>query len=215
MALLDKTVDWIMDSILGSDNELSRNRHRHDCPEESRRDGDKLARLAPGTPVFCYFTGEIAEHTGICLGDTIVHLNGTGEVICTSPEVFLARLEGKNIAFDIFYAAAGPNEPLGSPEIAERAKAAIGKTPGYDLLSANCHQFCIQCILDEECATAPSIRNVEAAISKFFQTEEWHWRNWDGFKTTTGRKLISDARKEADTIYRKVHKVEDSDKPGQ
>ena len=95
MGLLDILVDELIDSVLGPANELNTRRHRHDCPEESKLHGDKLTRLAPGTPVFCYFTGEIAEHTGICLGDTIVHLDGTGKVICTSPEVFLARLEGK------------------------------------------------------------------------------------------------------------------------
>ncbi len=193
MGLIDKLVDAILDPIMGGpNNELHRIRHRHDCPEENKVNGDKLAKLAPGTPVFCNFTAEIAEHTGICLGNTIVHLDGTGKVICTSPEVFLARLNGTNVAYDIFYAARGPNTPLGSQEIAKRAKSMIDTTPGYDLLSANCHQFCIKCILDEECQTSPSLRNLEAAISKFFQTEEWHWRNWDGFKEKKVQKLISE-----------------------
>ncbi len=191
MGLVDKIVDEILDSVFGSNNELHQRRHRHDCPEESKLNGDKLTSLAPGTPVFCDFTGEIAEHTGICLGDKIVHLDGTGKVICTSPEVFLARLNGTNIAYNIYYAALGPDAPLGSQEIAERTQSMIDTTPGYDLLNANCHQFCIKCILNRATTTAPSIRNLEAAISEFFLTEDWQWRNWDGFKQNTPQKLIT------------------------
>ena len=46
--------------------------------------GDKLKRLKAGTPVFCKLAG-YAEHTGIAMGDSIIHLDGSGDIVRTSP----------------------------------------------------------------------------------------------------------------------------------
>ena len=51
--------------------------------------GDKLFRLQPGTPVYCNLAGGLAEHSGICIGRKIVHLDGSGNIICTSPKTFI------------------------------------------------------------------------------------------------------------------------------
>lgn len=156
-------------------------RSRYACPEPNRVFGDSLRRLKPGTPVYCKLAC-VAEHTGICLGDTIVHLDGNGDVVCCSPREFLERLDGNNPAFNVYYAAIGENKPLGSPKIAARAKALIDTHPGYDLQSKNCHGFCISCINGRESASSLELSAVEAAITQTFNTQNWQWRNWEGWK---------------------------------
>lgn len=155
--------------------------HRHDCPLENALSGDRLLTLPPGTPVFCNFTFSIAEHTGICVGDRIVHLDGTGKVCCSSPAKFLARLDGTNLSANIYYAASAENTPLATAAIADRARQQIGRQLGYNLLTNNCHDFSIGCITGTSTLQSWRLHDVECAITRAFHTPDWQWRCWQGW----------------------------------
>ena len=157
--------------------------YRHECLEKNPQEGDTIATLPSGTPVFCHFTLNVAEHSGICIGDRIVHLDGGGQVLSSTPKEFLARLDGNNLAFSIYYAALGPNQPLAKSDIAIRALEAVGNHRQYHLLADNCHGFTIRCINGKSKRLAAlSIREVEMAITSVFGTDEWRWRRWIGWK---------------------------------
>lgn len=53
--------------------------YRHECLAKDALVGDMLPSLPLGTPVFCHFTLNVAEHSGICIGDRIVRLDGGGQ----------------------------------------------------------------------------------------------------------------------------------------
>jgi len=99
-----------------------------------------------GSILYCDLALNTVEHSGIYIGDNkIVHLDGSGIVEKVSPEKFLNRLDGLNTAISI-YVACRDKIPIGSKEIANRAKSMIGKKRNYNLLSDNCHQFTSGCI---------------------------------------------------------------------
>ncbi len=153
----------------------------HECT--NKLEGDMIPSLPPGTPVYCSLMLNIAEHSGISIGDKIVHLDGSGKIISSSPKEFLARLDGNNLAFNIYYAASAPNQPLAKSDIANRAQNALGNHRDYHVLKDNCHGFAIRCIDGKStCHSAWSIREIEYAISKAFSTINWRWRCWDGWR---------------------------------
>ena len=160
--------------------------YRHECQAKDAWMGDRLQSLPPGTPVFCHFTLNVAEHSGIAIGDRIVHLDGDGRILASTPCDFLARLGGSNLAMNIYYAAMGRDRPLAKSEIAIRALEAVGKHRSYHLLADNCHGFSIRCIDGESgCLAAWSLREVENSITSAFGTDEWRWRCWDGWRYNT------------------------------
>ena len=134
--------------------------------------------LPPGTPVFCDLIFGAAEHTGIWVGDSIVHLDGAGVIIRTAPDEFLARLDGMNPAVDIFYPATGPSQPLACPKAARRALRQVDSPHHYHLLFDNCHGFTIECLTDAKLPGTVSLRTVEMAISYVCKAQRWHWRRW-------------------------------------
>ena len=144
--------------------------------------GDRLERLKAGTPVFCKLAGYF-EHTGIAMGDTIIHLDGSGEIVRTSPKVFLARLDGLNLAFNIYYAATGENQPLAKRVVADRARRWVGRHVEYNVLTKNCHGFVLGCLTgDFNQILTLDLLQVEAQISKIFANPFWQWRCWDGWR---------------------------------
>lgn len=170
--------DYFLENALGLPCD-----HRHDCTLENALSGDRLRALPPGTPVFCHFTLSIAEHTGICVGNHIVHLNGNGKVLCSSPAEFLARLDGANLATNIYYASTAENTPLALPAIATRARLQVGRNLGYHLLSGNCHDFSIACITGTSTHQNWRLHDVERAITRAFHTPDWQWRCWQGWSS--------------------------------
>lgn len=99
----------------------------------------------PGCVVWCDLVWAL-EHSGIYIGDNeIAHLNGDGEIEAVSPEEFINRRNGKNLAVSI-YVSCFDKDPSGSKAIAKRAKSMIGKQRKYHLLADNCHQFTSGCI---------------------------------------------------------------------
>ena len=143
-------------------------------------DGDRLHSLLPGTPVFCRLAGGMAEHAGIAIGRKIVHLDGSGNIICTGPSTFLARKNGSNMAVNVYYAATAKDTPLGDSQIAELAKAQIGRHQHYSVWTDNCLGFTLGCITgDFDQHYNYRLGEIESAISKHFGTFSWEWRNWD------------------------------------
>ena len=175
------------DYIMGKALRLPPERlYRHECQAKDALAGDMLPSLPPGTPVFCHFTLNIAEHSGIAIGDRIVHLDGNGRIISSTPRDFLARLDGSNLAVNIYYAATGRDLPLAKSDIAIRALEAVGKRRSYHILTDNCHGFSIRCLNGQSsCLAAWSLRTVENAITSAFGTDDWRWRCWDGWKNKT------------------------------
>lgn len=142
--------------------------------------GDKLFRLAPGTPVYCNLAGGLAEHSGICIGRKIVHLDGSGNIICTSPKTFIERKNGSNLAVNIYYAARRENTPLGKAAVAQRAQAKVGRHQTYSVWTDNCHGFTLGCITgDFDQHHNYRLREIENAISVYYGTEDWEWRAWN------------------------------------
>ena len=173
-------IDYLLEKTLKVSPE---HLYRHECAEGDALVGDMLPSLPPGTPVFCHFTLNVAEHSGIGIGDRIVHLDGDGQILSSSPRVFLARLDGRNLAANIYYAATGRNQPLAKSDIAIRALEAVGAHRNYHVLTDNCHGFSIRCLNGESsCLAAWSIRVVENAITSVFGTDDWRWRCWDGWR---------------------------------
>ena len=78
----------------GTLTEQLMNRKDHSCNIFQAASGDSMHSLLPGTVVYCNLAGGLAEHAGICIGRQIVHLDGSGQIICTSPKTFLARKNG-------------------------------------------------------------------------------------------------------------------------
>ena len=141
--------------------------------------GDSLKILGMGTPVYCTLAG-VVSHSGIAIGDKIIHLDGNGTVIHTSPQVFIDRFNGKNPAVNIYYAAYGPNRPVQIHFAAARAVASVGKKFKYNVFSKNCHSFTIWCFTGKY-TSAISISKVGEAIEKQCG-KKWSWRCWDGWR---------------------------------
>ena len=141
--------------------------------------GDSLKKLGLGTPVYCTLAG-VVSHSGIAMGDKIIHLDGNGTIIITSPQEFIDRLDGKNPAVNIYYAAYASNRPVEFDFAAARAVNAAGKKLKYNVFKKNCHGFTIWCFTGKYTSTL-SISKVEDVIEKHCGTK-WTWRCWDGWR---------------------------------
>ncbi len=135
--------------------------------------GDKLFKLKPGTPVYCNLAGGLAEHSGICIGRKIVHLDGSGNIICTSPKTFIERKNGSNFAINIYYAARKKNSSLGKAVVAQRAQAKIGRHQNYSVWTDNCHGFTLGCITGNfNQHQNYRLGEINSAISKYYGTTD-------------------------------------------
>ena len=144
-------------------------------------DGDNLPALAMGTPVYCKLDF-VFEHSGIALGDKIVHLDGDGIIVCTSPRTFVQRHNGSNPAVNVYYAAAGKDKPLANEEAAARARSRIGQRVDYNPALKNCHGFTIGCLTGNfDRSFTLDIKQVDEVIDRIYG-ETWRWRCWDGWR---------------------------------
>lgn len=166
------------DGQTGHDKKDSREINRRSGFRNKIR-GDSLEKLGLGTPVYCTLAG-VVSHSGIAIGDKIIHLGGDGTIILTSPQVFIDRFKGKNPAVNIYYAAYGANHPVEFDFAAARAVASVGKKFKYNVFSKNCHSFTIWCFTGKYSSTI-SISKVEEAIEKQCG-KKWSWRCWDGWR---------------------------------
>ena len=152
----------------------------HSADVQNKIRGDSIKRLGMGTPVYCTLAG-VVSHSGIAMGDKIVHLDGNGTVIRSSPQQFIDRFNGKNPAVNIYYAAYAPNRPVEIHFAAVRAFTSVGKKLKYNVFKKNCHGFTIWCFTGKYYSSTLSISQVEEYIEKQCGTK-WNWRCWDGWR---------------------------------
>ena len=115
-----------------------------------------------------------ACHTGIYVGrNRIVEMtndNGTGIIQKVSPQYFLNYSRWRTGVF-IYVACVkkdGKYYPLAAPEIAERARKAVGDRTEYDPLLDNCHLFTEYCITGKHDSRIGTLESVEAALVRKF-----------------------------------------------
>ena len=98
-----------------------------------------------GSILYCYLLGGACEHSGIYVGNNeIVHLNGDGLVEKVNHITFMKRLDGKNLAENIYVSCKGL-KAVGSKNAAKAAMKLVGKRFQYSMLGFNCHAFTALC----------------------------------------------------------------------
>lgn len=134
---------------------------------------DTVVRPAVGGIVWCEMGLDVTRHSGIYVGyGMIVHLDGDGRVCRDNARTFMARLNGWNTAMSIYTDCQGV-KPAGDPAVAKRARASVGQTRTYNLLSNNCHRFTAECISGESCP------DVTMASSLDVYRKGDTWRVWE------------------------------------
>ncbi len=98
-----------------------------------------------GSILYCYLFGGVCEHSGIYVGNNeIVHLNGDGLVEKVNHITFKKRLDGKNLAKNIYVSCKGL-KAVGSKNAAEAAMKLVGERFPYSMTGFNCHAFTALC----------------------------------------------------------------------
>lgn len=143
-----------------------------------------------GSVVHCGLLGNQVEHSGIYVGyGKIVHLDGSGLIEKVTPEQFLNRLGGLDMAISI-YVSCKNGEPVAMREAALMAKDMIGVRLEYNVFKNNCHMFVANCLKNHPYAHRVSIEPVW-----LFESRDWtfaklekvcseslgsnEWRVWD------------------------------------
>ncbi len=130
----------------------------------------------PGSVVYCGLAMNFVEHSGIYIGSgLIVHLEGSGHITSVTRANFLDRLDGFNSAITV-YVSSKDGKAVGSPEVAARAKAMIGKHLDYKLLSKNCHLFTATCLGPPLPILSSTLNGVKSSAETKLDCDEW--RAW-------------------------------------
>ena len=117
------------------------------------------------------------EHSGIYVGyNKIAHLDGSGKIELVSPTVFLDRLDSMNLAIHIYVSCRDGNA-VASKIAAQRARAKIGQTIKYSLISNNCHMFTSGCLTGNFKNKDRFFSSLEETVEKELEMSEW--RVWD------------------------------------
>lgn len=133
-------------------------------------------KVVPGSVVYCDLYA--FEHSGIVIGENqIVHLNGDGMVEQVSFREFLNRLEGFNNALSI-YASSYKNHngdvyAVGSTQIAKRASRLVGTRLDYQLLSQNCHNFSMRCLVGDDSQDAWTFSELKRCAEAILGANTW------------------------------------------
>ncbi|MBV7575922.1 hypothetical protein KW846_24700 [Pseudomonas sp. PDM32] len=95
--------------------------------------------LRPGCIVACDLAGGL-DHTGIYIGrNRIIERNGDGSIKKVSIKEFInSSLHRTGVTL---YVACANGKIIASPEIAKRARDAVGTDFGYHLIRNNCHKL--------------------------------------------------------------------------
>jgi hypothetical protein len=130
----------------------------------------------PGSVVYCGLAMNLVEHSGIYIGSgRIVHLEGSGYIRSVNRTKFLDRLDGFNSAITV-YVSSKDGKAVGSPAVAARAKAMIGKYRDYNLLSDNCHALTSTCLGPPLPILPASLGGVKSSAETKLDCNEW--RAW-------------------------------------
>ena len=136
-----------------------------------------LVKPKVGSVVHCGLLMNQIEHSGIYVGyNKIVHLDGSGRIEIVSPKVFLDRLDGMNLATNI-YVSCRNGEAVASKKAAARARSKINQTIKYSLTSNNCHMFTSGCLTGDFKNKDDFFSYLEATVEKELNMNEW--RVWD------------------------------------
>lgn len=136
-----------------------------------------LVKPKVGSVVHCGLLINQIEHSGIYIGyNKIVHLDGSGRIETVSPKKFLDRLDGMNLATNI-YVSCRNGKAVASKRAAERAKLKIGQTVKYSLMSNNCHMFTSGCLTGSFENKDNFFTSLEETVEKEINMNEW--RVWD------------------------------------
>ena len=136
-----------------------------------------LVKPKVGSVVHCGLLMNQIEHSGIYVGyNKIVHLDGSGRIEIVSPKVFLDRLDGMNLATNI-YVSCRNGEAVASKKAAARARSKINQTIKYSLTSNNCHMFTSGCLTGDFKNKDNFFLYLEETVEKELNMNEW--RVWD------------------------------------
>ena len=130
-------------------------------------------------------------HTGIYIGnDEIVewaNIDGTATVRIVSAEEFIEGDDCISRTGLFIYVACKQDQngnciAMGSKDIADRAKAAVGETSKYRLLFNNCHMFTQYCITGKKSDCSTFLSGVEVALDNKFIEHDYErlldmWRS--------------------------------------
>ena len=131
-------------------------------------------------------------HTGIYIGnDEIVewaNIDGTATVRIVSAEEFIEGDDCISRTALFIYVACKQDSngnciAMGSQDIAERARAAVGETSKYRILFNHCHMFTQYCITGKKSDCSPFLSGVEVALDNKF-IEHDHERLLDMWRST-------------------------------
>ena len=117
-----------------------------------------------------------ADHTGIYIGNDeiveVTNVDGVATVQIVSAEEFI---EGEGFARTgmFIYVACKQDRngnciAMGSKDIADRARAAVGQTSRYNLVFNNCHMFVEYCITGKRSDLSGILMGVETALDNKF-----------------------------------------------
>lgn len=136
-----------------------------------------LVKPKVGSVVHCGLLANQIDHSGIYVGyNKIVHLDGSGRIEIVSPNTFLDRLDGMNLATNI-YVSCRDGKAVASKKAAERARAKIDQKIKYSLTSNNCHMFTSGCLTGDFKNKDNFFSYLEETIEKELDMNEW--RVWD------------------------------------
>ena len=136
-----------------------------------------LVKPKVGSVVHCGLLMNQIEHSGIYIGyNKIVHLDGSGRIEIVSPTIFLDRLDGMNLATNI-YVSCRYGKAVASKRAAERARAKIGQKIKYSVTSNNCHIFTSGCLTGDFKNKDKFFSYLEETVEKELDMNEW--RVWD------------------------------------
>ncbi|CAM2858240.1 lecithin retinol acyltransferase family protein [Helicobacter felis] len=148
-----------------------------------------------GSVLCCDLFGNIAEHSGIYVGNNrIVELLSTGEVVQSSPKGFV---DGLPFATEIYVFAKHQKTgetnakgeeyvlSVGLKEVAKKAQEYVGKKFKYAKVpnseEYNCHKFVCHCLLGEKDDSSYTLTDIKKAIRRCYKLsdEEAGFYEWD------------------------------------
>lgn len=132
-----------------------------------------------------------ADHTGIYIGNDeiveVTNIDGVATVQIVSAEEFI---EGEGLARigTFIYVACKQDQDgnciaMGSKDIADRARAAVGQNSNYNLVFNNCHMFVEYCITGKRSCLSGILMGVETALDDKFIEHDYE-RLWDIWRST-------------------------------
>ena len=132
-----------------------------------------------------------AEHSGIYIGNDeiveVANIDGTATVRIVSAEEFIEGDDCISRIGTFIYVACKQDRDgnciaMGSQDIADRARAAVGETSKYCLVFNDCHSFTEYCVSGKRTNLAGILAGVEVALDKKFIKHDYErlldmWRS--------------------------------------